>query len=325
MKPIAIVALCSAGAFTIALPTLDAQANAPVAQNRPHAAAPHMAVSHPVRPAYTYAHPVASSFARGPMSFRPRTSSSYLVRTVGRPAMNLRTNYPRFTRPMNPTLLEAIRARRIARGENVLATVRNYNSTVARVEPTRPNFGPYNPMPTSTAVQPAVATHARQPLTGEPGAREPGQNVAPNTQEHNRGNRGNHRNFSDALHAHQREWHNRDWWQQHCPTIVFVNTGYYFLDGSYWYPAYGYDPLNSNYDYDGPVYTNGNLLPDEMIANVQSVLQEAGYYNGPISGSLNEETRAALANFQRDQGLEITGAIDESTVETLGLSSQSGY
>ena len=56
-----------------------------------------------------------------------------------------------------------------------------------------------------------------------------------------------------------------------------------------------------------------------MIANVQSALQEAGYYDGPVTGWLNVETRAALANFQRDQGLEITGAIDESTVELLGL------
>ena len=56
-----------------------------------------------------------------------------------------------------------------------------------------------------------------------------------------------------------------------------------------------------------------------MIANVQSALQEAGYYDGSVTGSLNVETRAALANFQRDQGLEITGAIDESTVELLGL------
>ena len=165
-------------------------------------------------------------------------------------------------------------------------------------------------------VQPAVTTHDPQPLAPEPGRREPGQNVAPRTQDHNR---GNHRSYYDALRAHQREWHNRDWWQEHCPTIVFVNTGYYFLDGSYWYPAFGYDPLNSNYDYDGPIYTDGNLLPDEMIANVQSALQEAGYYDGPVTGSLNVETRAALANFQRDQGLEITEAIDESTVELLGL------
>ncbi|PYJ41446.1 MAG: hypothetical protein DME80_13745, partial [Verrucomicrobia bacterium] len=77
--------------------------------------------------------------------------------------------------------------------------------------------------------------------------------------------------------------------------------------------------------YDGPVYTYSNLLPDEVIANVQTALQEAGYYSGAITGSLNFETRGALANFQRDYGLQITGAIDEATVESLGLGQSEVY
>jgi hypothetical protein len=125
--------------------------------------------------------------------------------------------------------------------------------------------------------------------------------------------------YDDAFRRHWHEWHDRNWWHDHCDTIVFVTTGYYFLDGSYWYPAWGYDPLQSYYDYDGPVYTYSNLLPDEVIANVQTALQDAGYYYGPITGSLGVDTRAAIANFQRDYGLEITGAIDEATVEALGL------
>jgi len=125
--------------------------------------------------------------------------------------------------------------------------------------------------------------------------------------------------YSDALRRNWHAWHNRDWWRQHCNNIVFVTGGYYFLDASYWYPAYGYDPLNSYYDYDGPIYTYGNLLPDQVIANVQAALQDAGYYFGAVTGSLSVETRAALANFQRDQGLIVTGAIDEPTVEALGL------
>jgi len=125
--------------------------------------------------------------------------------------------------------------------------------------------------------------------------------------------------FDEAFRRHWHEWHDRNWWHDHCETIVFVNTGYYFLDGSYWYPAYGYDPLQTYYDYDGPVYTYSDLLPDEVIANVQTALQDAGYYPGPITGSLSIDTRAALANFQRDYGLQITGAIDEATVEALGL------
>jgi hypothetical protein len=128
-----------------------------------------------------------------------------------------------------------------------------------------------------------------------------------------------HISHDEASRRHWHEWHDRNWWHNHCETIVFVNTGYYFLDGSYWYPAYGYDPLQTYYDYDGPVYTYSNLLPDEVIANVQTALQDAGYYFGSITGSLSVDTRAAIANFQRDYGLSITGAIDEETVEALGL------
>jgi Putative peptidoglycan binding domain len=128
-----------------------------------------------------------------------------------------------------------------------------------------------------------------------------------------------HVSYDEAFRRHWHEWHDRDWWHNHCETIVFVNTGYYFLDGSYWYPAYGYDPLQTYYDYDGPIYTYSDLLPDEVIANVQTALQDAGYYYGPITGSLSVDTRATIANFQRDYGLPITGAIDEETVEALGL------
>lgn len=128
-----------------------------------------------------------------------------------------------------------------------------------------------------------------------------------------------HIGHDEAFRRHWHEWHDRNWWHDHCDTIVFIPTGYYFLDGSYWYPAYGYDPSQSYYDYDGPVYTYSNLLPDEVIGNVQTALQGAGYYYGPITGSLSVDTRAAIANFQRDYGLPITGAIDEPTVGALGL------
>jgi hypothetical protein len=139
-------------------------------------------------------------------------------------------------------------------------------------------------------------------------------------------NKKDHAGYDEAFRRHWHEWHDRNWWHNHCETIVVVNTGYYFLDGSYWYPAYGYDPLQTYYDYDGPIYTYSNLLPDEVIANVQTALQDAGYYYGPVTGSLSVNTRAAIANFQRDYGLAITGAIDEATVEALGLvQSDNGY
>ena len=87
----------------------------------------------------------------------------------------------------------------------------------------------------------------------------------------------------------------------------------------YWYPALGYDPANDYYDYDGPIYTYGDLSPDQVIANVQSALQEEGYYLGEVTGSFAPATRAAIARYQVDHGLIVTGAIDEPTVEALGL------
>jgi len=129
----------------------------------------------------------------------------------------------------------------------------------------------------------------------------------------------NRLNYFDALRRRVQERHDCNWWRKHFTIIVFVNTGYYYWDAGYWYPAWGYDPAYNYYDYDGPIYTYGNLLPDQVVVNVQSALQEEGYYVGPINGSLGPATRAALANYQRDHGLVVTAAIDQVTVESLGL------
>jgi peptidoglycan hydrolase-like protein with peptidoglycan-binding domain len=59
--------------------------------------------------------------------------------------------------------------------------------------------------------------------------------------------------------------------------------------------------------------------PDQIIANVQTQLQQDGYYSGAINRSLDAATQAAIANYQRDQGLVVTATVDEPTVESLGL------
>jgi hypothetical protein len=133
------------------------------------------------------------------------------------------------------------------------------------------------------------------------------------------GANNNRRSYFDALQRCRHERHDGNWWRQHFTTIVFVSTAYYYLDAGYWYPALGYDPANDYYDYDGPIYTYGNLLPDQVIANVQSALQQEGYYFGPVTGSLAPATRAAIAKYQIDHGLILTGAIDEPTIVSLGL------
>ena len=125
--------------------------------------------------------------------------------------------------------------------------------------------------------------------------------------------------FEQARRRHHRERHDRSWWRSRYNRIVLFGGGYYFWDNNYWYPAYGYDPSYSNYAYDEPIYGYNDLAPGQVIANVQSALQEQGYYNDAVDGLLGPRTRAALSNFQRDNGLPITAAIDGPTLQALGL------
>ena len=115
------------------------------------------------------------------------------------------------------------------------------------------------------------------------------------------------------------QWHDQWWWRSHHNHIVFIFGGWYFWDNYYWYPAWGYAP-DSVYYYDGPIYaSNPEEDPGQVVANVQSALQEQGYYQGEVDGVLGPQTRAALAEYQSAQGLEPTGAVDEPTLETLGM------
>ena len=70
---------------------------------------------------------------------------------------------------------------------------------------------------------------------------------------------------------------------------------------------------------DGPIYAYNDLPPDQVIANVQTALQQEGYYQGEVDGLLGPLTRAALADYQRDHGLYTTAAIDEPTLASLGM------
>ena len=92
----------------------------------------------------------------------------------------------------------------------------------------------------------------------------------------------------------------------------------YYWNAGYWYPAWGYNP-NAHYAWDGPIYAYNSLPPDQVIANVQSALQQQGYYQGEVDGLLGPFTREALANYQRDQGLYETSAIDQPTLQSLGM------
>jgi len=122
-----------------------------------------------------------------------------------------------------------------------------------------------------------------------------------------------------AFRAYRSQWHDRGWWGSHYNRIILIGGGYYYWDGGYWYPAWGYNPGYSYYPYDGPIYAYNDLPPDQVVANVQTALQEQGYYHGEVDGLLGPLTRAAIADYQRDHGLYITSAVDEPTLASLGM------
>ena len=64
---------------------------------------------------------------------------------------------------------------------------------------------------------------------------------------------------------------------------------------------------------------NTFIIREWSAGNVQAALQALGDYHGPIDGLLSLATREALANYQRDQGLYATSAIDEATLAALGM------
>ena len=115
------------------------------------------------------------------------------------------------------------------------------------------------------------------------------------------------------------EWHDQNWWHSHYHNnITFVFGAPYYWNAGYWFPAWGYYP-NAYYAWDGPIYGYNHLPPDQVIANVQASLQQQGYYHGEVDGLIGPLTRGAIADYQRDHGLYVTSAIDQPTLESLGM------
>jgi hypothetical protein len=141
-----------------------------------------------------------------------------------------------------------------------------------------------------------------------------------------------------------RNWDRRHdhWWHGH--RCHFVNGSWIIFDlGFYpwwpaWYPydyyAYDYYPYPYNYDpgyYDPGVYQGeeyydqGNFNSsdqygaDSTVAAAQERLARQGYYRGEIDGVLGPETRRAIARYQSNHGLRVTGALTTDTLQALGL------
>lgn len=124
-----------------------------------------------------------------------------------------------------------------------------------------------------------------------------------------------------------REWdRNRDhsWNGHHCR---FINGSWFIFDpwfypGAYWYPD---DYYASDYYAEPYGYDSGNDDSGTTISAAQEQLARQGYYRGEIDGILGPETRRALARYQGNQGLRVTGDLSAATLQTLELRGVARY
>ncbi|HEY6216648.1 MAG TPA: peptidoglycan-binding protein [Pyrinomonadaceae bacterium] len=125
----------------------------------------------------------------------------------------------------------------------------------------------------------------------------------------------------EVFRTYHPEWHDQVWYRSHFGRVELIGGGWYFFNNGYWYPAWGYDSGAAYYPYDGPIYVGHRAEPpDRVIADVQTELQQMGYYQGEVDGLVGPLTRQALRDYQADHGLTVTEAIDEPTLDALQLS-----
>jgi len=124
----------------------------------------------------------------------------------------------------------------------------------------------------------------------------------------------------EVFRSYHPERHDQGWYRSRYNRVELIGGGYYYWNNGYWYPAWGYDPSAEYYAYDGPIYVGHRAEPpDKVIADVQAELQQMGYYRGEVDGLLGPLTREALTAYQADQGLTTTAAIDQPTLDSLGM------
>jgi hypothetical protein len=127
----------------------------------------------------------------------------------------------------------------------------------------------------------------------------------------------------DRHHAHYSHSH---WWVYDGGAWIGLDDGFYPWD---YYPYYAFDYYPYDY-YPGyysdvePYYNNQGVsysnvpAPDPAVTAAQTQLTKLGYYNGPADGIYGPLTRDAVARYQADKNLPVTGSLSDGTLQSLG-------
>jgi Putative peptidoglycan binding domain len=136
-------------------------------------------------------------------------------------------------------------------------------------------------------------------------------------------------------------WH-RDWDRRHAHFFhnrffVFDNGFWFGLDAGFfpwdylpyyagdYYPYDYYTDVQPGYNtapdnaYPYSYYTGVQPEDDATVEAIQERLAQSGYYNGPVDGIFGPTTRDAVAKYQIDQQLDVTGSLSPDTLQSLGV------
>src|SRR5437879_12862921 len=182
--------------------------------------------------------------------------------------------------------------------------------------------------------RPGIASAARSPGTAAP--------------------RGLNGRTDHIAERHYGNWH-RDWDRRHAH---FFHNRFFVFDNGFWcgldagffpwyylpyyagdyYPYDYYTDVQPDYntapasaypygyytgvqpDYDtAAAADNGAPVADPTVEATQERLAQLGYYNGPVDGIFGPTTRDAVAKYQIDKQLDVTGSLSPDTLHSLGV------
>jgi hypothetical protein len=152
---------------------------------------------------------------------------------------------------------------------------------------------------------------------------------------------------------HGANWWHHDWDRRHAHFFhnrffVFDNGFWFGLDAGFFpwdylpYSAYDYYPYDyytdvqpdyntapdNAYPYsyytgvqpeDNTAAPNGAPAADATVEAIQERLAQLSYYNGPVDGIFGPTTRDAVAKYQIDNQLDVTGSLSPDTLQSLGV------
>jgi TolA-binding protein len=239
--------------------------------------------------------------------------------------LNQGVNSRRYIQPLNmQALANRSRANNAARVYSARNGAISNNAAVGNNVVRDRNWRTRTPLnnPTNSQINAGVAGDQNVQAGDNNGRNRDWQNRSGNWQGNNSNRSGNWQGNNNRWSGNRnwdRQHRNRSWWRSHYSRFSRFGGGDYYWDSGYWYPAYGYDPYFTTYSYDAPIYAYNDEDPGQVIAQVQTELQQRGYDVGGVDGTYGPATRRALLDYQRDSGLPVTGEIDEQTLDSLGL------